>query len=59
MQNIENQLIKLYKKYRKLADEEIRVKGIRNSEKHWFYQGRAEAMWEVIGIIRGEQINED
>ena len=59
MQNIENQLIKLYKKYRKLADEEIKNKGIRNSEKHWFYQGRAEAMWEVIGIIRGEQANED
>ena len=59
MLNIENQLIKLYKKYRKLADEELGYRGIRNNEKHWFYQGRAEAMWEVIDIIRGEQINED
>lgn len=59
MKNIEKQLIKLYKKYRNLADEEIGTKGIRNNEKHWFYQGRAEAMWEVIDIIRREQVNED
>lgn len=70
MRNIEDRLIKLHKKYQKFADEcDIDKhwwfpKGVlkdeqRRLEMHWFYQGRAEAMWEVINILRGESPNEN